>query len=395
MSSHPTSPSPAASAPVAGAPAAKQRDPWLDNAKWLLVTLVVIGHAWTLLPSRPVIDQLYDWLYLWHIPAFVLVTGYLSRRMEWTGAKVWQNVRTLAVPYLLFEAAMALFRIYVGGENLADLWLDPHWPLWYLAATFCWRMMVPALRAIPAALVVAVVLSVSVQLLSNTALDYLDVARVLGFLPFFVIGLKIRPEHLELARRPAARVAGVVVMLATLVAARFIDSVGSTEWLYYRSSYSALGEDAWAGIGIKLGLLALGLVCAFAFLALTPTSRTWFSAMGAATMIVYLFHGFAVKGAEYAGYQDWAVGHPYVAVVPVVLAAVAISVLLAWPPVAKRLERVVDPFGHVEKRTQQAVAVAAVATDPVPEAVQEVVEITEAIQAAEVEETTAAPASTR
>ena len=120
--------------------------------------------------------------------------------------------------------------------------------------------------------------------------------------------------------------------------------------------------------------------------------------MGAATMIVYLFHGFAVKGAEYAGYQDWAADHAYAAVPPLVAAAVGLTVLLACGPVAKRLERVVDPLGHAEKRTLQAVAVAAVATDPVPEAVQEVVEITEAIQAAEAAEsadpTEAEPAST-
>ena len=39
----------------APAPApAKQRDPWFDNAKMALIVLVVLGHAWTLLPSdRP------------------------------------------------------------------------------------------------------------------------------------------------------------------------------------------------------------------------------------------------------------------------------------------------------------------------------------------------------
>ncbi len=362
----------------AAAPATTQRDPWLDNAKFLLIALVVIGHSWTLLPpDRPVTGQLYDWLYLWHIPAFVLVTGYLSRRMEWTGTKIWQNVRTLVVPYLLFEAAMSLFRIYVGGEELADLWLDPHWPIWYLAATFVWRMLAPALRAIPAAVLVSVVLSVGVQLLSNSALDYLDVARILGFLPFFVVGLTIRPEHLQVARRPAARVAAVGFMLVALVGAQFVDSVGSTEWLYYRSSYASLGSDVWGGVGLKLAMLAVGLVGSFAFLALVPTRRTWFSALGAATMIVYLFHGFAVKGAEYAGYQDWAFDHPYAAVPPLVVVAIGLTVVLASPPVAKRLERVVDPFGHVERHTEHAVAVTAVAAEPVPEAVQAVIEVTE------------------
>ncbi len=67
--------------PPAAGPAPKPaRDPWFDNTKMLLVTLVVVGHTWNLLPrgvGRR--DGLYDTLYTWHVPAFVIVTGYLSR----------------------------------------------------------------------------------------------------------------------------------------------------------------------------------------------------------------------------------------------------------------------------------------------------------------------------
>ena len=40
------------SSPTPAAPPApvKVRDPWFDNAKMALVVLVVVGHAWTLLP---------------------------------------------------------------------------------------------------------------------------------------------------------------------------------------------------------------------------------------------------------------------------------------------------------------------------------------------------------
>jgi len=86
------------------------RDPWFDNAKMALVILVVVGHAWTLLPHNAVNDHLYDFLYAWHVPAFVLVTGYLSRSFAWTGRRLWQLVRTILVPYLLFEGLLALFR---------------------------------------------------------------------------------------------------------------------------------------------------------------------------------------------------------------------------------------------------------------------------------------------
>ena len=41
----------------------------------ILVTLVVVGHAWALLPNTPTTTWAYDFLYLWHVPAFVMVTG--------------------------------------------------------------------------------------------------------------------------------------------------------------------------------------------------------------------------------------------------------------------------------------------------------------------------------
>lgn len=129
-----------AGADTATAPASRPasgRDPWLDNAKMALVTLVVVGHAWVLLPQTPLVAGLYDFLYAWHVPAFVFVTGYLSRGFTWQRRRLWQLVRTVAVPYVLFEAAIALFRVYVGGERLDDLFRDPHWPMWFLAALSC------------------------------------------------------------------------------------------------------------------------------------------------------------------------------------------------------------------------------------------------------------------
>ena len=65
---------------------ARSRDPFFDNAKMLLVTLVVVGHSWTLLPDVSTSSPVYVFLYTFHVPAFVLVTGYLSRSFTFTRA---------------------------------------------------------------------------------------------------------------------------------------------------------------------------------------------------------------------------------------------------------------------------------------------------------------------
>jgi fucose 4-O-acetylase-like acetyltransferase len=335
------------------------RDPWLDNAKMALVTLVVIGHAWTLLPDDAVNRHLYDFLYAWHIPAFVLVTGYLSRGFEWTGPRLWQLVRTVAVPYVLFECAFALFRVHVGGEKLEDLFLDPHWPLWYLSALFLWRLVTPIFRGLPGGLLLAVVLSLAAGVWFA---DTLDLARVVGLLPFFVLGLKATPERIEWLRSRWAKPAAVVVFGGVVAGTWFIDSWASTEWLYYRARYVELTTSDVQAVATRAGVLVIGLLGALAFLALVPRVNGWFSRMGSATLIVYLFHGFAVKGAEFAGFQGWADRHEVWSLVLTTLAGLGLSLLLAARPIASRLTYLVDPFGYAERHTKDA-AVLAVAAD--------------------------------
>jgi fucose 4-O-acetylase-like acetyltransferase len=331
-----------------------QRDPWFDNAKMALVLLVVIGHSWTLLPHTGLNDHLYDFLYVWHVPAFVFVTGYLSRSFTWAPRRLWQLVSTVAVPYVLFECALALFRIYVGGERLEDLFSDPHWPMWYLSALFFWRLATPVFTRLPTA--VAIGAAVVISLLAGLyAGDTLDMARILGLLPFFVLGLTATPERLERLRAPWVRQTGLVVFLVIAVLTTWTDTLARTEWLYYRSQYADLDVSDARALATRGVLLALGLLGAWSFLAMVPRVSGWFTRMGAATLVVYLFHGFFIKSAEYAGYMGWAGDHAALSLLVTTLAAGALAMLLAWKPVSKVLTHAVDPFGYAERHLRQAV----------------------------------------
>ena len=94
-----------------------------------------------------------------------------------------------------------------------------------------------------------------------------------------------------------------------------------------------------------MALLITGVVGAFAFFAVVPRTKTWFSALGSATLVVYLFHGFFVLGAEFAGFPAWAADHMPLAWVLTTVAAPVLAVFLAWRPVSRRLNVLVDPVG--------------------------------------------------
>jgi len=320
-----------------------------------LVTLVVVGHSWTLLPHNTGTNWAYDFVYAWHIPAFVIVTGYMSRSFAWTPDKLMSLVRTVAVPYVVFEAALAGFRYQVGGVKLDDLFADPHWPMWYLSALFFWRLMAPAFIAMSrtAALTLAVVISIGAGLYAG---NILDLARILGLLPFFVLGLKLGDREWGVVRHHRARLVAPLGFLAILAFVWLTRNWIDTEWYYYRSRYDVLEPNDLNAFAIRAMLLCIGLLGTAAFFALVPRTHSWFSTLGAATLVVYLFHGFFVLSAQYEGYGDWAAAHVVSSFVLTTLAAIALALLLAAPPVARVLKVAVDPIGWLEKRGQQLVS---------------------------------------
>jgi len=328
------------SAPPAPSVAPGGRDPWFDNAKLVLVALVVVGHSWTLLPEPAWIDLTYDWLYLWHIPAFVLVTGYLSRRFTYTPRNLRRLVTTVVVPYLVFEGLFAAFRVYVGGETLERLWLNPHWPMWYLAALFFWRLATPFFQRTKHPMAIAV----AVSLVGGFwGVETLDLSRVTGLLPFFVAGVLVEDRHLEWLRTAFARRAATVVLVAGVALTPFVEWGISTEWLYYRTAYGDLHETWLSGTAIRGLLLAVSFAMSAAALALIPRDRTWFTRLGAGSLVVYLFHGFVVKGAEFAGFPAWAADHAALSFGLATLVALALALTLSWRPVRKPLQKVVTP----------------------------------------------------
>ena len=322
---------------------ATSRDPFFDNAKMLLVTLVVVGHSWTLLPDVSTSSPVYVFLYTFHVPAFVLVTGYLSRSFRFTRANLRRLVTTVVVPYFVFETLLALFRTVVGHESFGVLYISPHWPLWYLTVLFLWRLATPLLTRLRPGVAMAVAVAVCLVGGLNTVAA-LDLPRTFGLLPFFVAGLVMTREQFDWIARPRVRVVAAVLMATAFVVATLTAGSFSKEWLYWRTGYPDLGVPFWLGASVRLGLLVVAGSLALAALSLIPRSQRWFTPLGAASLVVYLFHGFFVKAAEYAGVGGLSERDPVTAFLAVTGAAVGVSLLLAATPVSRRLNKLVDPI---------------------------------------------------
>jgi fucose 4-O-acetylase-like acetyltransferase len=337
-------------APARPSERTRTRDPWLDNTKMTLVTLVVVGHFWGVLERTPLDEWMYDFLYFWHIPAFVLISGYLSRSMAWDRRHLVGLVTTLVVPYLIFEPALYFFRYALDDHEGGLLWLHPHWAMWYLPVLFFWRLFTPVLRLHWLWIPLSVVISLVGGLWDGQIFYF---SRVLGLLPFFVLGLHLTPERLKRLDDPWVRVAAVGGMIGIALVAITTDTWARTAFLWYDAGYDELGEAVADAVPIRLAVMGVGLVGAISILALVPRRAGWYSRMGAATMVVYLFHGFFIKGAQALGWGSLTEVGPALGLTLTTLAAVGISLFLASPPVRTRLVWLADPINTWQRHRRR------------------------------------------
>ena len=324
---------------------AKTRDPWLDNAKMVLVTIVVIGHMIVLTPGGDEQARTYDFIYYFHIPAFVLLTGYLSKSFRYSRRHLLALLTTMVVPYVVFSWLMIHWRVLLDNAPPGLEWFyNPRWPMWYLAAVVMWRLVTPIFRWHPVMVPVAIAISLLAGLSNH---ETFDVNRALGFLPFFVIGLHLQPSHLALLRRRGAWLFGIAGLLFIWWLAKRTDDYWATQFLYFRAPYAELGAGDGEGIWIRARLIGVALVGSAAVLTLVPHRRSFMTRMGTWSLVVYLCHGFVVRYLEYRGYEDWMPGTSWWSIVITVAAAIALALVIAAEPVARVLNYVVDPINSV------------------------------------------------
>ncbi|WP_329038903.1 acyltransferase family protein [Streptomyces sp. NBC_00178] len=325
------------------APRRPARDPYFDNAKYLAIVLVAMGHAWEPLPgSGRLVETLYTVVYTFHMPVFILIAGYFSRGFDLRADRVWKLVTSLVVPYAVFEIAYTVFERLTGAPDFPLSPMTPYWLLWFLPALFLWRLTTPFWLTVRWPVAISLVVAAMGAVTSNIGGD-LQLQRILQFLPYYVLGLQLRPAHFDFVRRRAVRIASVPVCLVALAAAYWAVPRTTTSWFFRRYGAEQLGEPAWTGAVVTLFLFACALVLSACFLAWVPNRGLWMTALGAGTLYGYLLHGFFIKGAIRLDLYDASVVSTPMGRLLVSAAAAALVTLLCAPPVRRVFRHVVEP----------------------------------------------------
>ncbi|WP_394430458.1 acyltransferase family protein [Streptomyces sp. SGAir0957] len=340
----PPAPSRAPAPAAAGSKPRASRDSYFDNAKYLAIVLVAMGHAWEpLRDGSRAASALYMVVYAFHMPAFIVISGYFSRSFDASPGRLKRLITGVAVPYVVFECAYTVFKRTAGDDpDYPFSLLDPWYLTWFLIALFVWRLSTPIWKVVrwplPVALGIAALASVSPDIG-----DDLDLQRVLQFLPFFVLGLRLKPEHFRIVRRREARILAVPVLASAVLFAYWAAPRMNAAWFYRRDSAQELGAPGWAGVVMTLAMFGCSMLLVACFLAWVPGRRLWVTALGAGTLYGYLLHGFLAKGSRFWDWYDVRWVHTPVGEVAVTIIAACVITLLCTPPVQRLFRFVMEP----------------------------------------------------
>ena len=262
---------------------ATKRSPFWDNIKGILIFLVVFAHFLYDFRSSNIIRHIVDAIYLFHMPAFVFVSGYLSKS---SNSRSKRSLIRLGVIYLIFNTFMLIFFGVKKGHFYA---VTPYYSTWYILALIVWRTLAERLSKIRNILIWLTVISIISGLwqdIDNT----LAISRIISFSPFFMAGYLFDEKKLEM-RISHKTLRTVSVGAAMTLFAAIIALSGLKLFRFAASDLTITGYADLSDLIKRVIMLAVSLLMIAAMTRLSPDRNIpFFSQLGRNSLGIYLCH---------------------------------------------------------------------------------------------------------
>lgn len=327
-----------------------------DNARFIIMALVVIGHMLTTVRTDSALAfGLYAYIYLFHMPAMILLSGFFSKA-ELTLSSI-RSTLALIVTWVTFEVLWIGYRALIDGKAFNDSFLIvPSWTLWFLVTLITMRILLPFIARLKHPLIVSLVIALVAGLSPLIGTGF-SASRTLSFLPFFVFGWLARERGWlsgERFMKPSRSlkagawavlggIAAVFVAWPTMRTTFRIDT-----WLTWRDDYWSLIDasgalPAFAGLGMRSLFIAIAFVMTLAVLVVIPRRTSVITVWGTRTLYLYLLHGFVVYALRYYGVADFVGSFGIAGTLLLISMGVALSMLLSMAWVQRVTKPIIEP----------------------------------------------------
>ncbi|MCY9760433.1 acyltransferase family protein [Paenibacillus alvei] len=320
-----------------------KRNIFLDNAKVILIILVVVGHyldrviwmgdsSWYT-PSLIAINTV---ITSFHMPAFILISGYFY---SITNLKENLNkiLYRLVIPFIIFELLYGVFERFVLPQHKSVItWHTPYWILWFLFSTAIWYLLMPYIMKLKHPLTFSIIISVIAGCVDTIGYQF-SLSRTLYFLPFFIVGyyLKTNGNIKFLINRKIA----TIILASSVVTVVILNP--DSRWFYGSFSYLSLEATTWYSSVFRLAAYSFSSLMIITFLSLVPKRKVWITKFGFFTLYCYLLHGFVIRIAMDYGLFETI--NSFKMLIFYLISAIGIAIILMTKPVVSLTKVIVEP----------------------------------------------------
>ncbi|MEN2768278.1 acyltransferase family protein [Ornithinibacillus xuwenensis] len=317
----------------------RERDPYLDNARFILVVFVVFGHL--ISPYKGSIEAIYwinNVMASFRMPALILITGYFAKSFNKDGYIEKITIK-LFIPYLIFQFIYAIYHyVVLGNEAFSLNWFKPYMGMWFLLSLYCWNLLLFIFSRLKHPIVIAVVLSLLIGSFVEIGPTF-SLMRTVVFFPFFLIGFYLNKEQLRYLKKPIFKWISVMAIMLSILWMHQFSLLEAREMLLGKFSYDTIGLSTFTGIirrSVFYMVMALGIL---AFLPWVPKKRMKFTRLGQRTAYVYLLHFLIIKllaniEVPLSVQAGWLIASPFL--------AIGIAVLLSSGPIVYVTKPIVE-----------------------------------------------------
>ena len=298
------------------------RDNRIDALKGFLIILVILGHVITFTDNVNIVNHaVMGMIYIFHMPLFILVSGYLTKPPQQQAASdMWRGVLNILIIAVVFHLISSLRVIVTGGDYMKTLTAFPQGVLWYLVSLFYWRIM---LYYSPRSLLQRPLLYLSIALVVSILCGLthlgklLSLQRTLNFYLFFLLGYYYRQGVINTRWWHSNVLHGVVaVVLLPLIF-----------WLYPHCGNVMNGADHYPIAGIPQKVLILTCSISMSLLVFNMfRDIKALRSIGRQSLFYYVYHYFIIVDIVLlsANWMQWPMTFPFI------LLYTAATVAILW-----------------------------------------------------------------
>lgn len=272
----------------------KERIAIWDNYKFLLILLVVVGHiAQDLSSTSKLMHVIFNYIYLFHMPAFLFVSGLFSKRT------INEKNVTKVLPYFTCFVATVILQfifkaILLGKETLSFFQLGGlPWFLLSLLSMYLITMITKNYK--PAYIIVfSIILGIFVGFSKEQDYTLFSWMRTVIYYPFFYVGYLTDPSKIvKIMNKAWLKILAIVFFVGLFaicyIKPEFFNNIFCL--MTAKHPYSHMKELQNWGWAFRIMLYTVSFIASYLLISIVPKKKIWLiTQTGKRTLTIYMFH---------------------------------------------------------------------------------------------------------